>query len=133
MDNNTGFKKVSGGYEKRTSETTKIFIQDAFVESFDEATGTVEMYKPKYEPLAPAKEAKPGINSYYYENEEAPTGGDFEMTIGHYGGYYLKPLRDGLTLKGRGIRYDGNWYKVTDLALEKIKNQYRIIYEMCFD
>lgn len=130
---NTGFKKVSGGYEKRTSETTKIFIPDMCAKSFDEATGTVEMYAPKYEAKEPAKPSKVGINAYQYETQEAPTDCDFELTIGHYGDNYLTPLKDDLTLKGRGIKWLDRWYRVTDLALEKLEKQYKIKYEMMFD
>ena len=130
---NTGFKKVSGGYEKRTSETTKIFIPDMCAKSFDEATGTVEMYKPKYEEKEPARPSHTGINSYQYETQEAPKDCDFELTIGHYGDNYLKPLKDGLTLKGRGIKWMDRWYRVTDLALKKLEGQYKIRYERMFD
>ena len=129
----SGFQKVNGGYGKRTSSTTSIFIPEMCVKSFDEETGTVEMYAPKYEKKAPAKPSKIGVNSYYYETQEAPTDCDFELTIGHYGDNYLTPLKDGLTLKGRGIKWLDRWYRVTDLALEKIEKQYKIKYEMMFD
>lgn len=130
---NTGFTKVTGGYEKRTSETTRIFIPDMCAKSFDEATGTVEMYTPKYEEKEPAKPSKVGMNAYQYETQEAPEDCDFELTIGHYGDNYLTPLKEGLTLKGRGIKWLDRWYRVTDLALEKLEKQYKIKYEMMFD
>lgn len=130
---NSGFTKVNGGYEKRTSETTKIFIPDMCAKSFDEVTGTVEMYTPKYEEKEPTKPAEIGINAYQYETQEAPTDCDFELTIGHYGDNYLTPLKDGIELKGRGIKWLDRWYRVTDLALEKLKKQYKIKYEMMFD
>ena len=129
----TGFRKVNGGYEKRTSETTSIFVRDAFVKNFNASTGKIEMYAPKYEEKAPAKPSKIGLNAYYYETEDAPTDCDFELTIGHYGDNYLTPLKEGLTLKGRGIKWLDRWYRVTDLALEKIEKQYKIKYEMMFD
>lgn len=130
---NTGFEKVDGGYKKTTSATTSIFIPDMCAKSFDAETGTVEMYTPKYEPLEPAKPSKTGINAYQYETQEAPTDCDFELTIGHYGDNYLTPLKPGLTLKGRGIKWLDSWYRVTDLALKKIKKDYKIRYEMMFD
>lgn len=130
---NIGFKKVAGGYEKRTSEITRIFIPDMCVESFNVTTGTVEMYKPKYEEKEPAKPAEIGINAYQYETQEAPNDCEFELIIGHYGDKYLKPLKKGITIKGRGIKWLDSWYRVTDLALEKIKKQYKIKYEMMFD
>lgn len=130
---NVGFKKVSGGYEKRTSEITRIFIPNMCVESFDEITGTVNTYKPKYEEKEPAKPAEIGINAYQYETQEAPNDCDFELIIGHYGDNYLKPLKKGITIKGRGIKWLDSWYRVTDLALDKLKTQYKIKYEMMFD
>lgn len=131
--NNTGFKKVAGGYEKRTSETTKIFIPEMCAKNFDEMSGTVEMYAPKHEQKTPAKKAETGINAYQYETQEAPTDCDFELTIGHYGDNYLTPLKPGITLKGRGVKWLNNWYRVTDLALKKIEKEYKIRYEMMFD
>ena len=50
--------------------------------------------------------------------------------------YFLRPLHDGLPrLHGRGITYDEErgTYTVTLRAYDKIKEQYRIKKEMCFD
>ena len=76
-------------------------------------------------------------DSYYYETQHAPTGCDFSADLAYYGKhYFLRPLRDGLPRHhGRGITYDEErgTYTVTLRAYDKIKEQYRIKKEMCFD
>lgn len=129
----TGFKKVCGGYEKESDKNTKMFIPDMCAKSFNETTGEVEMYAPKYEEKEPAQPAKVGVNAYQYETQEAPTGCDFKLSIGYYGDNYLTPLKSDLEIKGRGIKKLDGWYRVTDLALEKLEKQYKISYEMMFD
>lgn len=130
--NNLGFKKVHGGYEKEINKNTKMFIPDMCVKSFDEATGEIEMHAPKYEEKEAPTPATVGINAYQYETQEAPADCDFELSIGHYGDNYLTPLKN-IEIKGRGIKKLDGWYRVTDLALEKLEKQYKIRYEMMFD
>lgn len=136
------FSKVPGGYEQKIDDRTTIFVPDMCAESFDPASGDLCGYAPDYEAMkaekAPAVEAdKPGEYAYYYETAHAPTGCDFSAELAYYGEhYFLRPLRDGLSrLHGRGITYDEryNTYKVTLRAYEKIKAQYKISLEMCFD
>lgn len=69
---NLGFKKVYGGYEKEVDKNVKMFIPDMCAKSFDEATGEVEMYAPKYEEKEPAQPSKVGINAYQYEMQKSP-------------------------------------------------------------
>lgn len=136
------FSKVPGGYAQRIDEHTQIFVPDMRAASFIPETGELHGYAPDYDALeaakTPAVEAdKPGEYAYYYETDHAPTGCDFSADLAHYGGhYFLRPLRDDLPrLHGRGITYDEqrNTYMVTRRAYEKIKEQYKIKREMCFD
>ena len=136
------FSKVPGGYSQKINEQTTLFIPDMCAASFIPETGELYEHTPDYEALeaakAPAVEAdKPGEYSYYYEQQHAPTGCDFSASLSYYGNhYYLRPLRDDLPrLHGRGITYDEQYnnYKVTRRAYEKLKEQYKIMYEMCFD
>ena len=105
-------------------------------------TGELHGYAPDYDAIeagkAPAVHAdKPGVYSYYYELQHAPTGCDFRAELAYYGKhYYLHPLRADLPkLHGRGITYDerSGDYMVTIRAYEKLKEQYKISHEMCFD
>lgn len=130
---NSEFKKVAGGYEKKLDKNKKIFIPDICVEAFDAESGEIKMHAPKYEEKEPSQTAQIGINAFQYETQEAPADCDFELSIGHYGDNYLTPLKDNLEIKGRGIRKLDERYRVTDLALEKLKKQYKISYEMMFD
>lgn len=136
------FSKVPGGYAQQIDERTQIFVPDMCAASFTPETGELHGYAPDYDALeaakAPAVEAdKPGEYAYYYETDHAPTGCDFSADLAYYGGhYFLRPLHDGLPrLHGRGITYDEqrNTYMVTRRAYEKIKGQYKIKREMCFD
>ena len=139
---NGTFEKVPGGYSQQLSETTKIFVPDFCASSFDEETGTVFAHCPDYDALEKAKAQaviadKPGEYIYYYETQQATIGCDFKASLSYYGKhYFLHPLHDGLPrLHGRGITYDEAYreYKVTEKAYDKIKQQYRIQFEMCFD
>lgn len=134
------FTRVPGGYAQQISGNARLFIPEAFVSRFED--GTVYQITPDYEAIeaskAPAVVAdKPGEYSYYYETQKAPVACDFSASLSYYGKhYFLRPLRSGLPkLHGRGITYDEayNTYKVTENAYEKLKAQYRISYEMCFD
>lgn len=136
------FSPVFGGYARKISETTTLFVLDSSVARFDEQTGELFVYAPDYAEMeankAPAIHADhPGEYSYYYEEQHAPTGCDFSAELAYYGKhYFLRPLRDDLPkLHGRGITYDAEYdkYKVTLKAYEKIKEQYRITLEMCYD
>ena len=136
------FSKVSGGYAQQIDGRTQIFIPDMCASSFISETGELHGHAPDYDALeaakAPAAVAdKPGEYSYYYETDHAPVGCDFSADLSYYGKhYFLRPLRDDLPrLKGRGITYDEqrNTYTVTLRAYEKIKAEYKIKREMCFD
>ena len=136
------FSKVPGGYAQQIDKYTQIFVPDMCASSFIPETGELHGYAPDYDALEAAKSPavvadKPGEYSYSYETDHAPIGCDFSAQLSYYGGHYhLYPLRDDLPqLRGRGITYDerGNNYTVTRRAYEKIKTQYKIKYEMCFD
>ena len=136
------FSKVPGGYEQKVDERTTIFVPDMCASSFIPETGELHGYAPDYDALEAAKSPavhadKPGEYAYYYETQHAPTGCDFSADLSYYGKhYFLRPLRDGLPrLHGRGITYDEECgtYTVTLRAYDKIKEQYRIKKEMCFD
>ena len=135
------FSKVPGGYARQIDERTQIFVPDMCASSFIPETGELHGHAPDYDALEAAKAPavvadKPGVYSYYYA-QHAPTGCDFSADLSYYGKhYFLRPLRDGLPrLKGRGITYDEqrNTYTVTLRAYEKIKAEYKIKREMCFD
>ena len=77
-----------------------------------------------------------GIHSYWPEmGDKTPDGCVFEAQMSYYGAshWHLRSLT-GQTLKGRGIKDDGNgWYTVTALAFEKIKKEYPIRKEHLLD
>ena len=136
------FSKAPGGYAHQINENMQLFIPDMCASSFIPETGELHGYAPDYDALeaakAPAVVAEnPGEYSYYYETVRAPIGCDFSADLAYYGKhYFLKPLRDDLPrLKGRGITYNerDGVYMVTLRAYEKIKEQYKISLEMCFD
>ena len=136
------FSKVPGGYAQKIDARTTLFVPDMCAASFDPETGELYRHVPDYEALeaakAPAAVAdKPGEYAYYYEMDHAPVGCDFSAELAYYGEhYFLRPLRDDLPrLHGRGITYDEkrNSYTVTRRAYDKIKEQYKIKREMCFD
>ena len=83
----------------------------------------------------PADRIARGVHSYTPEMGQRKPNCQMQVTIGHYGGYFI---RTALELKGRGIKlvdtYNGiHRYKVTDLAYEKLKQQYSISYESNLD
>ena len=130
------------GYVQRTGPHTQVFVPEEFVTSFNPDTGELFGCAPDYEAMesekAPAVTAdKPGEYSYYYETQHAPVGCDFSAELAYYGEhYYLRPLHEGLPkLHGRGITYDerSGSYCVTLRAYEKLKEQYKIRHEICFD
>lgn len=136
------FRKVSGGYAQQIGPDTQVFVSDASVSSFVPETGELYGYAPDYEAMEAAKApavaaVAPGEYSYYYETERAPVGCDFSAELAYYGKhYFLKPLHDGLPrLRGRGITYNekSGDYLVTTRAYQKIKEQYKISREFCFD
>lgn len=136
------FTKVPGGYSRKTSPNTEVFVPDMCAASFLPETGELHGCAPDYNAMEAAKATavaacKPGEYSYYYETQHAPTGCDFSADLSYYGEhYFLRPLRDGLPrLHGRGITYDEQRgvYKVTLRAYDKLKTQYKIKFEMCFD
>lgn len=135
------YSKVPGGYTQEIDEQTTLFVPDACVASFDPKTGELHGYAPDYAALeaakAPAVEAaKPGEYAYHSEDQHAPIGCDFAASLGFYGEhYYLRPLRDDPPqLHGRGITpVEHGWYRVTKRAYERLKAQYKISYEMCYD
>ena len=136
------FTRANGGYAHKIDERTTLFIPDCSVSRYDPETGELYGYAPDYEAIEAAKAPPvqadaPGEYAYYYEQQHAPTGCDFSADLSYYGDhYFLRPLRDDLPqLHGRGITYDAdrNKYMVTRRAYEKIKTQYRIQREMCFD
>ena len=136
------FSQVPGGYAKQIDERTQLFVPDICAASFIPETGELYGYAPDYDAIeaakSPAVEAtKPGEYAYYYETSRTPTGCDFSAELSYSGNYYfLRPLRDDLPrLHGRGVTYDErcNRYKVTICAYNKIKEQYKISFEMCFD
>lgn len=139
---NGTFSQVHGGYEQKIDERKTVFVPDMCAASFIPETGELYGYAPDYEAMeaakAPAVEAdKAGEYAYYYEQQHAPVGCDFSADLAYYGKhYFLRPLRDGLPkLHGRGITYDEqrNTYMVTIKAYDKIKAQYKIKRELCFD
>ncbi len=139
---NGTFAKVPGGYARKVDERTTHFVPDMCAASFTPETGELYGYAPDYEALEAAKSPaiqadKPGEYIYRYETDRAPTGCDFSADLSYYGNhYFLRPLRDSLPrLHGRGITYDEqrNTYMVTLRAYDKIKKQYKIKREMCFD
>lgn len=136
------FERVPGGFARQLDSETRVFVPSMCVSRFDEETGTLYGFAPDYEAMeklkAPATVANaPGEYSYYYESEQPPAGCDFQASLSYYGKhYFLRPLRDNLPkLHGRGITYneDSRNYYVTAKAYEKIKAEYRISFEMCFD
>lgn len=136
------FSKVSGGYAQPINECTTLFVPDACAANFIPETGELYGYAPDYDALEaeklPAVQAEaPGEYAYYYETQHAPSGCDYSAALSYYGKhYFLRPLRDGLPfLHGRGITYDETrkTYTVTLRAYDKLKEQYRICHEMCFD
>lgn len=136
------FSQVPGGYAQQISEHTQLFIPEVCAASFDAKTGELQGYAPDYEAIeaakAPAVEAtKPGEYAYYYEDQKPPVNCDFSAQLSYYGKhYFLRPLRDDLPrLHGRGIAYNESdgWYTVTRRAYAKLKEQYKISYEMCLD
>ena len=136
------FSKVPGGYARQLDEHTSIFVPDMCAARFDPETGELRGLAPDYDALeaakSPAAEAdKPGEYAYYYETQQAPTGCDFYAELSCTGKhYFLRPLRDNLPrLRGRGITYDEQYgfYILTSRAYDKIKEQYKIKREMCFD
>ncbi len=139
---NGTFAKVPGGYARKIDEHTTHFVPDMCAASFAPESGELHGYTPDYEALEAAKSpaihaAKPGEYIYRYEMDRAPTGCDFSADLAYYGNhYFLRPLRDDLPrLHGRGITYDeqSNIYKVTLCAYAKLKEQYKIRRETCFD
>lgn len=129
------FSKVPGGYEQKFDDQTTFFVPDMCVSSFIPETGELHGYAPDYDALEAAKTPAvhadtPGVYSYCYEMQKAPTGCDFSAELDYYGKhYFLRPLHGGLPrLHGRGITYDeqGNTYTVTRRAYDKLKQQYRI-------
>ena len=136
------FTKVSGGYEQKVDDHTRVFVPEMCASSFVSETGELHGYAPDYEAIekakAPAvKAAKPGEYAYCYETQQAPTGCDFSADLAYYGKhYFLRPLRSDLPrLHGRGITYDekDGTYTVTLRAYDKLKTRYRIMHETCLD
>lgn len=136
------YTKVPGGYVQNMDERTTVFVPDMCAASFIPETGELHGYTPDYEALEaskiPAAHAEaPGEYFFSYEMQQAPTGCDFSADLAYYGKhYYLRPLRSDLPrLQGRGITYDEkrDTYTVTLRAYDKLKSQYRIMRETCFD
>lgn len=136
------FTAVPGGYTQKIDDRTSLFIPSFCASSFNEETGELFGHAPDYEAIEAAKTPAvqadaPGVYSYCYEMQHAPTNCDFSADLAYYGKhYFLKPLRDGLPrLHGRGITYNekDNDYMVTLKAFEKLKEQYRIKMEYCLD
>jgi len=129
------FSKIPGGYKQKIDERTTMFVPDMCASRFIPETGELYSCYPDYEaPKAaktPAVQAdKPGEYVYCYEMQHAPSCCDFSANLSYSGThYFLTPLRDNLPrLRGRGITYDEerNTYRVTPLAYDKIKEQYKI-------
>ncbi|OPA77482.1 hypothetical protein BVG16_13585 [Paenibacillus selenitireducens] len=83
----------------------------------------------------PASNIARGIHSYTLEMGQRKPNCELQMSIGHYGGYFI---RTKIELSGRGIKLVGSdngthRYKVTDLAFEKLKQQYSISHESILD
>lgn len=104
---------------------------------FSEKEGINSTYKylelcKKYSPKV---EAKNGINLYHPElGEVEPSGGDFKMEFSYRTNHiYLTPLHEGLELKGRGVKWEDNWYKLTENAFNKIINEYKFVREVLMD
>lgn len=136
------FTSVPGGYLRKASARSTVFIPEESVARFDEETGELYSYAPDYKAMeaakAPAIHAdKPGRYVYYYETHRAPIGCDFESELSHDGKHYvLRPLRSELPrLRGRGIAYDEgyNYYRVTIGAYERICKAHSVREELCFD
>lgn len=136
------YSKVPGGYERKIDENTTLFVPDMCASSFIPETGELHGYAPDYEALEAAKAPSvhaeaPGVYSYCYEMQKAPTGCDFSSELAFYGKhYFLRPLRNDLPrLHGRGITYNeqSGTYMVTIRAYDKLKAQYRIMHETCLD
>lgn len=139
---NGTFTPVPGGYSYKVNERTTLFVPDFSASRFNPETGELYGYAPDYDALeaskTPAVNAdRPGVYSYCYEMQQAPTGCDFSADLAYYGKhYFLRPLRDNLPqLHGRGITYDAerNTYMVTLRAFDKLKLQYKIMRETCLD
>lgn len=96
----------------------------------------------------PADRIAKGVHSFTPEMGQRKPNCQMEMSIGHYGNYYIKTP---LELKGRGIKFletftasqlvggassrlvGWNKYKVTDRAFEKLEQQYSISNESNLD
>lgn len=96
----------------------------------------------------PADRITKGIHSFTPEMGQRKVNCQLEVTIGHYGSYYIKTP---LELKGQGIKFvqtytanelvggsasrlcGWNQYKVTDRAFDKLKQQYSISSERLLD
>ena len=136
-----GSLTVSRVYFVREKYFEVVVIDDEgeFLEEFkfSEKDGILSTYKfldlcKKYSPKV---EAKNGINIYCPEmGQVEPSGGDFKMEASYRTNHvYLYPLHEGLELKGRGIKWEGNCYRVTDNAFNKIFNEYKFIRESLLD
>lgn len=77
-----------------------------------------------------------GLRNYHPEmGDKTPNGCAFEAQMSFYGAshWHLKSL-NGQTLKGRGIKDDGNgWFTVTARAFEKICSEYPVKQEIFLD
>lgn len=89
-------------------------------------------------PKQPAQKAEtPGVYHYTPEmGQEKPEGCQMTASLAYYGKHYF--VNTVIELRGRGITFidqrDGlNRYQVTNLAFEKIKEQYAISMERCLD
>ena len=138
----SGFTPIEGGYSRKIDDRISLVVPAFSVSHYDPETGDLYGYAPDYDALEAAKKpsveaSAPGEYSYYYEMQKAPTGCDFSADRSYYGNhFFLRPLRDDLPrLHGRGITYNAEHgdYFVTERAYEKLKTQYRIKREMCFD
>ena len=104
----------------------------------------LKLANPEQEPL---RAEKPGTYTYTPEmGQQKPAGCQMEASRAYYGKHMY--IDTPMTLKGRGItflkqykpgdlydsRKDGwNHYQVTNLAFEKLKEQYTISMECCLD
>ncbi|MOA43775.1 hypothetical protein D3C78_1659620 [compost metagenome] len=95
----------------------------------------------------PAERIAKGIHSFTPEMGQRMINAQIEARLSHYGNHYY--IDTPLELKGRGVTFiktyavgdfvghthkvGWNYYKVTEVAFEKIKQQYSISMERNFD
>lgn len=84
----------------------------------------------------PADRIAKGIHSFTPEMGQMKVSCQLEVTIGHYGGYYIRTQAE---LRGRGIKLVDTTetgvkrYKVSDIAFQKLESEYSMSMERLLD